>query len=488
MPPAQNARRELRNGAFLLLLTAAAFLLHGYHPYAEDAAFYLPAVEKGLQPALFPHDAEFFESHAGLTLFPELIAGSVRLTHLPLETALLLWHLLCLFFFLLGCWRVCCVCFEAPEARWGGVGLVSALLTMSAGATTLLLMDQYVNPRSFSSCAGVFAVAFALEKRHRAAILLVAAAALVHPLMPVYTGFLLLLLWWGQRRPEGQSLAALLPLGFFLDPPSAAYHQAAELHPWHYLQKWAWYDWVGLWAPIAFLVGIGRIARKHRMSNVELLCRSLVILLLCSLAGALVLDLPARFEALARLQPMRSLHLAYILLLILLGGMIGQFVLRRKAWRWLLLFVPVCAATATVQLQMYPAGAHVEWPGAASRNDWVQAFVWIRQNTPRDAYFALDPDYLSLPGEDWQAFRPLAERSMLADRLKDSGAVSMFPTLAEKWWQQLHAQQDWKGLRAPEFKQLKARFGVDWVVLEHPGVPDLSCPYQNHRVMVCQVP
>ncbi|MBO0912209.1 MAG: hypothetical protein J2P13_10485, partial [Acidobacteria bacterium] len=71
----------------LALLALAALGVHGYHPYAEDAEIYLPGVEKLLHPQLFPSGGEFFESHAGLTLFPDLIAFSVRLTRLKLEDA-----------------------------------------------------------------------------------------------------------------------------------------------------------------------------------------------------------------------------------------------------------------------------------------------------------------------------------------------------------------------------------------------------------------
>jgi hypothetical protein len=58
-------------------------------------------------------------------------------------------------------------------------------------------------------------------------------------------------------------------------------------------------------------------------------------------------------------------------------------------------------------------------PGRASANPWLQAFDWIRQNTPTDAYFALDPEYMAAPGEDYHSFRALAERSQLADNIKD---------------------------------------------------------------------
>lgn len=485
VPASQSTAWKPADAVLLLLLTFAAFLLNGYHPFVEDAAFYVPAVEKALQPTLFPHGAEFFESHASLTWFPELIAGSVRLLHLRLETVLLLWHLLCLYLFLFGCWQVICACFDLPEARWGGVGLVSTLLSLPAGATGVLLFDQYLNPRSFSSGAGMLAIALAVRGRYAAAAGLLAATALIHPLMPVYSGIFLLLIW-GLRRWDGRAMVALVPFGISLDPPSPAYHQAALLHSWHYIQNWTWYQWLGTFVPLAILVWLGRFARARAQSNLDVLCRSLAILLLCSVAGALVLDLPSRFEALARLQPMRSLHLAYILFFLFLGAMLGQSVLRRRWWRWLMLFGPLCAGALGVQLRSYPSSAHVEWPWETSRNQWVQAFVWIRANTPGDATFALDPAYLDLPGEDGQNFRAIAQRSMLADRLKDSGAVTMFPGLAEDWWQQVEARRDWNSFNPDDFHRMSVRYGVNWVVLQQPGVPSLACPYRNDSVLVCQ--
>jgi len=64
-----------------------------------------------------------------------------------------------------------------------------------------------------------------------------------------------------------------------------------------------------------------------------------------------------------------------------------------------------------------------------------------------DAVFALDPDYMSIAGEDEIGFRCLAQRSRLADRNKDNGVVSMFPPLAEVWWAQVQAQTPWRNFR-----------------------------------------
>jgi len=82
---------------------------------------------------------------------------------------------------------------------------------------------------------------------------------------------------------------------------------------------------------------------------------------------------------------------------------------------------------------------HVEWPWARPRNEWAEAFVWIRQNTPTDSIFAIDPYYMNIAGEDAIGFRALAQRSRLADAIKDRGSASMFPALAENWYEQRHA-------------------------------------------------
>jgi hypothetical protein len=155
--------------------------------------------------------------------------------------------------------------------------------------------------------------------------------------------------------------------------------------------------------------------------------------------------------------------------------------------RWALLFVPICAVTVMAQKATFPASSYVEWPGEAPRNPWVQAFEWVRVNTPENAYFAMDPLAMQLPGEDQHGFRAIAQRSLLADDVKDSGAVSMFPGLAEEWTAQVQAQQGWKQFRIEDFQNLSARYGVNWVVLEQPGVAGLTCPYQNGRVLVCKV-
>jgi hypothetical protein len=232
---------------------------------------------------------------------------------------------------------------------------------------------------------------------------------------------------------------------------------------------------------------VPRIARRKQMRNLELVSRTLVLYQTIFMIAALAVSIPVRFESLARLQPMRSLHLTYILLALFSGGLLGEYVLKDRWWRWIAVFLPLCAGMFYAQRAIFPADAHIEWPDSKPRNPWVQAFEWARDNTPPDAIFALDPSYMDVSGEDENGFRTIAQRSMLADGNTDSGAVTMFPPLAEEWLAQMDAQNGWQKFQVQDFRRLRVKYGVSWVVLGQPGVTDLQCPYQNHAVKVCKV-
>ena len=479
---------KLKDFFLLLLLTFGALLVHGYHPWAEDAEIYLPGVEKILHPELFRFNAQFFESHAHLTLFPNLIAASVRLTHLPLERTLFVWQVASIFLLLLACWDLSGKCFTDQKARWGGVSLIAALLTLPVAGTALYILDQYINPRNLVAFAAIFAISKVLDKKYVQASLFLIFAAAIHPFMSAFVfSYCALLVCIREFDLRSASLACLLPFGISLDPPSPAYHQVALSHSFHYILRWRWYEWLGVVAPIAILWWFGRIARSKQLRNLDLLCRALIVYQLIYLPPALLLSIPARFESLARFQPMRSVYLLYVLFFLFAGGLLGEYVLKNRVWRWIALFAPLCGGMFLAQRDLFPASAHVEWPGEPSKNQWVQAFEWIHDNTPQDAIFALDPHHMAIAGEDNNGFRAIAQRSMLADAGKDNGAVSMFPPMAEDWQKQVQAQSGWTQFQLQDFRRLRADYGVTWVVLQQPGAAGLVCPYHNDAALVCRV-
>jgi len=473
---------------FLCLLTAGAVLVHGYHPFVEDAEIYVPGIKKLLNPALYPSNQGFFASHASLTFYPNLIALSARITHLPLEWTLLLWHFVSIFVLLAGCWKLGNLCFRSPQAAWAGSILVATLLTIPVAGTALYIMDQYLNPRSFSTATAVWIVTSGLEKKYFRVAIWVVVTALVHPLMAVFSLGFVLLLAIDESIQFPKKSAGLLLAATLFPPLTPAYLRALNSRSYFFILRWQWFEWLGIFGPIAIFWGFMSWARRHKLRALRQLCRVCIAFTLLCLAAALVLTIPAPLLRFAELQPMRGLLLVYVFLFVVGGGLLGEYVLKAKVWRWLALFVPIAGGMFYAQRQLFPATYHLEFPGRQPRNAWIETFLWIKHNTPATAYFALNPDHMLMPGEDQHGFRAIAERSMLADNVKDSGAVTMFPALAQTWQEQVDAQRGWKDFKRSDFERLRDRFGVDWFVLEKTQTAGMECPHDVAGLYVCRLP
>jgi hypothetical protein len=478
-----------KTATILLGVTLFALLVQGYHPGVEDDGVYLAAIKKDLNPALYPYDADFFRVQLQATIFDKLIAGSIRLTHLPAGVMILLWQFVSVVLILWGCLRIARRVFVETHAQWAAVAFVGALLALPVSGTALYLDDQYLHPRALATAAILAAVVAVLDRRRILAGFLLALAFVIHPLMAAFgISYCIFLSWRPTADPSRFLAAAMLPLGWVLQPTSPAWRQAAITRDYYFLGRWQWYEWLGAVAPLFLLWGIYRLGRNSGSLVQARMASRLVWFGVFQLAVAVAVMVPSSLDRLKPFQPMRFLHLLYLIFFLLAGGLIGQRILGRHAYRWLLLFVPLAVGMFWAQRQTFPATAHLEWPGAKPGNSWVEAFEWVRQHTPSDSLFALDPYYMKLPGEDFHSFRALAERSTLADYVKDPSVATQVPSLAVRWKEEVDAQRDWGNFQAKDFQRLKSRFGVSWVVLVSPGVPGMDCPFQNHAVRVCRIP
>ncbi|MDE3150134.1 MAG: hypothetical protein KGL37_11760, partial [Acidobacteriota bacterium] len=92
------------------------------------------------------------------------------------------------------------------------------------------------------------------------------------------------------------------------------------------------------------------------------------------------------------------------------------------------------------------------------------------------------------PGEDYHSFRALAERSQLADAIKDTAVVTQVPDLAPDWNEQIEAAKGWSHFQLADFERLKSEFGVNWVLVSYPQPVGLACRWHDASLAVCQVP
>ena len=108
-----------RNIFLVLAFSIFGFVVMGYHPGIEDDGVYLTAVKSDMNPALYPHDSEFFRVQLQATLFDKWVAGFIQLTHIPVAATELLWQFASIVLMILGCWGIARTLFP-PSARTVG--------------------------------------------------------------------------------------------------------------------------------------------------------------------------------------------------------------------------------------------------------------------------------------------------------------------------------------------------------------------------------
>jgi len=476
--------------ATITLLTPAVLLLHGYHPLADDGAVYVTGIKKLANPSLYQSDSVFATSPTRFSIFAHVLAPLLHRG--PLPVLLLVCQVASIFLFLLGAWLVATRIFSG-RSSWGAVLLAACCFTLPVAGTSLSIMDPYVTARSFSTPLSLFALAAVLDENWAGSILWLALAALLHPLMAAYTALTMLTLALVRRKmwPPvallcglGSLLSAIIFLATHHADAGLAYNRAALSRSYFFLSSWRWYEYPGLAIPLLLLGFAGFRSRLPWAARA--LAITATLLGSCALLTSLCFVHRTGSLLLARLQVLRAFQFVYIAGVLLAGGMLGRLAQQHKR-AIALLYLLLMAALFAGQRLTYPESNHVEWPGLKPRNLWQDAFLWIRDNTPRDAIFALDNDYIEGPGEDAQGFRATAERSAVADWFKDGGIAGNFPQAAALWWQGSIATQQ---LNRATDEQRLARLqplGVTWIVLPAEASTGFPCPFNNARVRVCRL-
>jgi hypothetical protein len=505
-------------------LTVGAMLVHGYHPYAEDGGVYLPEIKRLLDPGLYPRGAEFVVGHLRYSLFAPMVAGLVRESRLSVEMALLLVHGATFWMTLFAAWLLAARCFASREARGGAVALLAAWLTLPIAGTSLMLMDPYVTARSVSTPVALLALVGALEfllpqfesgegmtDRRRGLALCCAAlagAGAMHPLMGAYAVGSVVLLGtalsssrvvrvWGTVGLGVTAMAMAAGLLIAAPTESEIYQRVMLTRSYWFLSEWHWYEWMGLVAPLAILSVVAlRRRRDGDAARVGLARMAVAAGVTAVVVAGLFARAGMKTHLVARMQPLRIFQVVYVVMTLVVGAWLGERLLQRRPMRWVAAFSVLAGVMVAADRMTFPASRHLELPWVLAwgdgeggeGNQFERAFAWISRNTPRDAVFALDAEYITKPGEDAQSFRAIAERGVLPDFSKDGGVVTNKPELAAEW---LEGQTAQAGLDVEADERRLARLkplGVSWVVLGRKATTSFACEYANEAVKVCRLP
>ncbi len=167
------------------------------------------------------------------------------------------------------------------------------LLTLPVAGTALYLVDQNLHPRAMATAAILAAILAVLDRKWLLAGALLVLAVMLHLMMGLYgVSFCFFLAWKPARAPGWPFAFVSMPLSWVFKPASKAWHVAADTRAYYFLSRWEWYEWLGVFAPLAILWWFRRIGLRDRNPALARLATRLCLYGVFQLGVAIALLLP----------------------------------------------------------------------------------------------------------------------------------------------------------------------------------------------------
>lgn len=420
----------LAAGALLFVIVATANS-GGYKFGASDQAFYVPAVERAIDPSLFPRDGWLLDAQGNAILWDGFVAALVRGTGLSIETVFFLLYLTGLLLLYAG---ALLVARGLALQAWATLAFL-ALLTLRhrIAKTGVNTLEGYLHPRMIAFGLGTIAMGALLHQRPALAVAAVGLAGLAHPTTGVWFGLLLFVAafvarpewrrWLGMAAGAGVLAALALlagPLAPRLVVMDATWLRVLETKDYLFPNAWPIYAWVTNLLSALVLILVWR--RRYQQGLARPVETGLVAGALALVAFFLVtLPFVAAGVALAvQLQIPRVFWLAEFLAFAYLAWVFTRAAQRRT----------VAVVAIALALAAFGRGAYVllaENPGrplfgrTMPADDWHDAMRWLRTQ-PADLHVLADP------GHAWKygsSVRAGAARDVFHEDVKDA-ALAMY--------------------------------------------------------------
>jgi hypothetical protein len=465
----------------------------GYRYGASDQAFYIPAIERHLDPALFPRDRGLIDSQSRLFVLDEAIAAATRTLGLGLPALFAVGYIVTLALLCFAIYRLGRLFFVTP---WAVAAFVAASTLRhriaKTGANTL---EGYFHPRQLAFAVGLLAVDAVLRGRGPRAIALVGLAGLVHPTTGVF-----FVVWVGvalavsdpRLRPALLSMAALgLAAGAFflwrgplgLQTMDAAWTATLADKDYVFPTAWAGGTWLtNLVYPIViagtYAVRARRGVALPREAGVVIGCLALIALFAASLPFV-----AARVALAVQLQVSRVFWMADLLATLYATWWACEAFAAAGSRPRLRarLVAGVLIAAAAVRGWYVLRVEHPGRPFAQVRlpaDAWTDASAWLRTTAP-GAHVLADP------GHAWKygtSIRVSAARDVFLEDVKD-GSIGMYDrSVALRVAERRLAIGDFSQLTAERARELAARYDLSYLVSERP-MP-LPEAWRNARFLV----
>lgn len=469
----------------------------GYRFGVGDQAFYLPAVERHLQPGSFPRDRVLIDDQDRLNVFPRVAALVIRHTGVSRPAFFGGIYLAALLVLFASARRLAGALGLSP---WAQAALLAALtFKHRVGLTGANTLEGYAHPRMLAFAIGVTSVTYVLRGRPAAAAALVAAAFVVHPTtalwFAVWVGVALLaaeprLRVWlagaaGLAAASGIWAAGWGPLRAQAVRMDAEWLGVLASKDYLFATDWPASAWAMALAYVAVVAGVFGLRRARGCTRPR---EGALVLGLAALLGLFVASLPfvhARVALAVQFQVSRVFWMfdltatVYAVWAAADMGRAGRPSPAGRRRAAAVAIVLVCAAAARGAWVTF-----VEHPGrlvaqiGLPRDDWQDAMAWLSRTPPGTHVFA-DPSHAWRHGT---SVRVSAGRDVLLEEVKDTAMAMYSRRVALRVAERIGAIGDFGSITPDAVRALAARFDLDYLVTDR--ALDLPAVYRNARFIV----
>jgi hypothetical protein len=475
-------------GAFGVL---AVFNSGGYRYGASDQAFYVPAILRQIDPALFPRDRVLLDAQDHFTLIDDLLGSVVTATGVSVSGVLFAAYLIMLLAVAVASWLFGRALLATG---WAAAALVLAMsIRHRVPKTGVNTLEHYFHPRMIAFAFGAAGLAALVRGRTWAAVALAIGAGVVHPT----TGLWFAVVIWGGsvivHRDQRARLLALAGAAFVaavavlaaggissrlvvMDP-----EWLASLATKDYLfpNQWSAATWLQHALYIVVIAISFRARRRLELTGrgEQALAAGLVMMLL-TFAAALPF-VSARIALAVQLQVSRGMWVfdlvavAYLMWWLVEApwNTSGGFAVRR----WAVALVALCALARGSYVMFVEKAGNPPIRIDLARDAWLDAMEWLRRQ-PIGVHVLADP------GHAWRygsSVRIAAARDVFLEEVKDA-AVGMYSRdIAVRVLSRTRAIDDFTRVSPARARALAVQYELDYLVTE--ATLALPRAYQNSR-------
>ena len=507
--------------AFIVFIAVATLNSGGYRFGVGDQAFYLPAIQRHLQPDSFPRDRIVIDDQDRLNVFTRVAAGVVQATGVSEPALFLAIYAFSLALLAAGALGIARALGLSP---WAQIAVLAAMtLKHRVGLTGVNTLEGYAHPRILAFALGVAGVVYFLRGRPGATMAAVAAAFVVHPTTALWFG-----VWMGvalvvsetRWRPWLLALAGLAaagaawaigwgPLSPQLVRMDEAWLGVLASKDYLFATRWPLDMWAVATACAAVPCIVWLVRRARGLAHPR---EAGMVAGLMALAAIFALTLPlvaGRIAVAVQLQISRmfwmldftsTIYVVWVLAdlrpaLCAAGAAgpagatgaagpagAGYAPARRPAAAIAVAILLVCAACARgayVMFVEHPGRAVVQYDFPAS--DWTDAMAWLRR-TPVGTHVIADP------GHAWRystSVRVAAGRDVFFEEVKDTAMAMYSRRVAMRALERIGAVGDFSALTPSSARLLASRFDLDYLVTT--ASLDLPVAHRNATFRIYQL-